>query len=170
MSNVNLLKNLPTGGDIKSLARIFPNTDLSAVATFFALLGVSGEILTEVKAHMAKRKISLGRWRILAQLIRHSEQCLTPRDLAARIGVTRATITGLVDALEQCGYVRREYSKRDRRSIHVHLLPAGRRFVKATMPGRLGQIARIMAHLSAQERKSLQSLLLKVRQGLADEG
>jgi len=51
-------------------------------------------------------------------LTRH-DQGLSMKDLAAEIGVSPAVLTGLVDRLEEKGWVRRDHSPVDRRSIVI---------------------------------------------------
>jgi DNA-binding MarR family transcriptional regulator len=46
---------------------------------------------------------------------------LTAGELARATGLTTASITGVIDRLEQVGYVRRERDARDRRRVVVHL-------------------------------------------------
>jgi DNA-binding transcriptional ArsR family regulator len=47
---------------------------------------------------------------------------LTAGQLATATGLTTASITGVVDRLEQAGYVRRERDSRDRRRVVIHLI------------------------------------------------
>jgi len=56
--------------------------------------------------------------------VRHARQ-LTPRDLAARLGITTPAVTALVDRLEQRDLVRRRPNPKDRRSILVTLTATG---------------------------------------------
>jgi DNA-binding MarR family transcriptional regulator len=49
----------------------------------------------------------------------------TPKDIAARMGVSQATITALVDKLVARNLVTRERSERDRRQTNVTITPAG---------------------------------------------
>ncbi len=46
---------------------------------------------------------------------------LTAGELARATGLTTASITGVVDRLEQAGFVRRERDARDRRRVVIHL-------------------------------------------------
>ena len=50
---------------------------------------------------------------------------MSPSTLGERLIVTRATVTGLVDSLEQHGFVRRSANPTDRRSLVVQITPAG---------------------------------------------
>ena len=47
---------------------------------------------------------------------------LTAGQLAQATGLTTASITGVVDRLEQAGYVRRERDTSDRRRVVIHLI------------------------------------------------
>ena len=47
---------------------------------------------------------------------------LTAGELARATGLTTASITGVIDRLEEVGYVRRERDARDRRRVVVHLV------------------------------------------------
>ena len=46
-------------------------------------------------------------------------------ELGARLIVTRATVTGLLDSLERRGFVHRAPNPADRRSLLVEITPAG---------------------------------------------
>jgi DNA-binding transcriptional ArsR family regulator len=46
---------------------------------------------------------------------------MTAGELARATGLTTASITGVVDRLEQAGFVRRERDARDRRRVVIHL-------------------------------------------------
>lgn len=50
----------------------------------------------------------------------------TPRDLARRMWVNPATITGIVDTLERDGLVQRHRDAADRRQVRLSLTPRGR--------------------------------------------
>jgi len=57
--------------------------------------------------------------------ILHDHGPMTPSDLGERLIVTRATVTGVLDSLEQRGFVRRSANPVDRRSLVVAITPAG---------------------------------------------
>jgi DNA-binding MarR family transcriptional regulator len=56
---------------------------------------------------------------------------MTHAELARRLWLTRATLTGVVDTLEKAGYVRRERDGSDRRVVWLVLTEAGRERLKA---------------------------------------
>ena len=48
---------------------------------------------------------------------------LTPSALARRAGLHPATLTGILDRLEQAGWIARDRARPDRRSVSVRVLP-----------------------------------------------
>jgi DNA-binding MarR family transcriptional regulator len=54
---------------------------------------------------------------------------MTAGELARATGLTTASITGVLDRLEESGFVRRERDTRDRRRVVIHLNLAGTREV-----------------------------------------
>src|SRR5690606_3906622 len=93
-------------------------------------------------------------------------QPATHSELAEESGVTKGTITGLVDGLERDGYVRRQPDKRDRRVSRIALTAAGEAYLDEILPEHLARLSRVMNGLSAEEQCTLVSLLRKVHAGL----
>jgi DNA-binding MarR family transcriptional regulator len=91
----------------------------------------------------------------------------TPAELADAAGVTRATMTGLIDTLERDGYVRREPDPYDRRMMSVRLTAKGERFLGDFLPGHFKLISGLMAPLNESERKVLVRLLGKIQKQAA---
>jgi DNA-binding MarR family transcriptional regulator len=113
--------------------------------------------------------ISAGRFTVLMLLLRKRDDVcggvLTPAELADKAGVTRATMTGLIDTLERDGFVRREPNPNDRRMTPVTLTPAGEALLQSVVPAYFQRMASLVAHLSESERRMLVTLLSKVVRG-----
>nr|WP_273038642.1 MarR family transcriptional regulator [Iningainema tapete] len=107
----------------------------------------------------------MGKFTLLMQLLYADEQGLTPSECAERAGVTRATITGLLDGLERDGLVRRQPYPADRRMLCVHLTDKGRDLLCGMLPDHFCRTTNLMAHLTNTEKKTLIELLNKVRAG-----
>ena len=88
-------------------------------------------------------------------------------ELADAAGVTRATMTGLIDTLERDGFVKREPDPNDRRMMSVRLTSRGEHFMQDFLPGHFKAIASIMSTLTDSERKTLVQLLSKVQERAA---
>lgn len=67
--------------------------------------------------------ISLPQYRLLVELERCPQRA---GEIAAKLGVTRPTITSLVDGLERDGLLRRVRVEHDRRGIQLETTEAGR--------------------------------------------
>ncbi len=81
--------------------------------------------------------------------------------LAGLIAYDRVTIGGVVDRLEQKGYVERVVSKRDRRARELQLSDAGRIALAALGPVVEAVQSEILGGLSAEEKESFLGLLKK---------
>jgi len=88
----------------------------------------------------------------------------TPAELAEAAGVSRATMTGLIDTLERDDFVRRKPDPHDRRMMSVELTNQGSAFLNRMLPGHFHLIAELMEPLSEKERKTLVALLNKILQ------
>lgn len=73
--------------------------------------------------------------------------------VAAQIGYDRATIGGVIDRLEQKGYIARSISTRDRRARVVDLTPEGQAAFDAILPVVTALQGDILARLDDEERQ-----------------
>lgn len=90
--------------------------------------------------------------------------------VAAMIAYDRATIGGVIDRLEQKGYVSRKVSPRDRRAREVCLTNKGHRTVKEVFPVVEKLQIDILGGLTIIERQQFLSLAQKiVAKGVAEE-
>jgi DNA-binding MarR family transcriptional regulator len=82
--------------------------------------------------------------------------------LSAPLRIDKATMVGLVNDLEQLGYVRRAPNPRDRRAVLVQITDPGLTLV-AEINDLAAQIeAQVYAALSPAERQTLHELLVRV--------
>ncbi len=82
--------------------------------------------------------------------------------IASVVGISPRSLTDLVDALANDGYLRRLADPQDRRSVLIELTASGHEVVRAGRRARLGQAAHVFADLDATERVTLERLLLKL--------
>jgi DNA-binding MarR family transcriptional regulator len=97
--------------------------------------------------------LSLGQMAALGTLDRHGP--LTPGDLAAHERVQPPSMTRMVNALEQAGYVSRTPHPSDGRQVVVALTEAGTRVLKEDRRQREAWLAQRLRDLTAQERELL---------------
>ena len=176
-----LLKDLPRYECLLEAAMEFPDLDPSAAEAFLHLLHTGDELFGASDRSFADHNISHGRFGVLMLLWRSvqpraarlmgADECVpgprTPGELAEAAGVTRATMTGLIDTLERDGFVKREPDPNDRRMMSVRLTPAGEKFLVEFLPGHFKIITALMSPLTEAERKTLVGLLGKIQQQAA---
>lgn len=177
-----LLKDLPRYECLLEAAREFPDLDPSAAEAFLHLLRTGDEVFAMTERNLTEHSISHGRFGVLMLLWRSTQPRAaklmgaedgacggprTPAELADAAGVTRATMTGLIDTLERDGFVKREPDPDDRRMMSVLLTAKGDRFLNEFLPGHFKVIADVMSPLSEAERKSFVRLLTKVQAHIA---
>ncbi len=176
-----LLKDLPRYECLFEASKEFPDLDPTAVEAFLHLLLTGDDVFAVSERNLSENGISHGRFGVLMLLWRGTqprdekipaiEDCYvrprTPAELADAAGVTRATMTGLIDTLERDGLVKREPDPDDRRMMSVVLTSKGNKFLSQFLPGHYKVISELMAPLSESERKSLVRLLVKIQQHAA---
>jgi MarR family transcriptional regulator, organic hydroperoxide resistance regulator len=91
---------------------------------------------------------------------------LESRDLAAAVGISRPTATGVVTTLEGRRLVRRRRGAGDGRLVVVSLTPSGRRTIERLFPRFNQEEAAVTAHLEPAEQEALASLLRSVVRAL----
>lgn len=131
----------------------------------FELLALVGAIDRSCAARLAPHRLSEGKF-VLLFLLHGQQGGLSPHELAEKAGVTRATVTGLLDGLERDGFVIRRGGLKDRRRIAVGLTPTGQQMAGALFDEHSAWIASLFAGFSAGDRGQLGALLHRIRANL----
>ncbi len=165
-----MLKDLPRYDCLIRAAGRCPTLQPSACDAFLNLLRTGDDVFAVVDRFLSGHDISQGRFTVLMLLgmecDEEEDRPTTPAALAEQAGVTRATMTGLIDTLEKDRLVAREPDPHDRRTIHVRLTGEGRTVLEAMLPDYFQCVADILRPLSEPERKKLVRLLQKIQGGL----
>ena len=160
------LRDLPTDPTLEEFAKRYPDLDPSALKTCVVLLRTGSDLLTAFETILGKHGLSQGRFLTLIVMNRTPNKAINPSTLAEKVGVKRATMTGLLDGLERKGLVKRLAHPEDRRKVSIRLTDTGRQVLDEMLPDYYSRIAKLMVNLTENERKSLVSLLGKIDQGL----
>ncbi len=160
------LRDLPTPEVLQKFAERYPDADVTAIASFLNLLRVATELSLALDACLSKHDLLQGRWWVLILLMREERLSSTPSILAEKTGVTRATMTGLIDSLEQGGLVVRVFDKADRRSVIVKLTDAGQAKLDVVMPDYYRRLRQCMQGLDVTKREELNQILGLIQLGI----
>ena len=161
-----MLADLPRYECLLAAAEHYPSLDPTAIEAFLHLLRPADLVSAEKGRFLRKRNISQGRFTVMMLLHRCCEGSFSPADLAAKAGVTRATMTGLIDTLVKDKLVVREADAHDRRTVHLRLTPQGQDLVEAMLPEWFRCVSAMIQPLNDPERKELVALLQKIQEGL----
>jgi DNA-binding MarR family transcriptional regulator len=160
------LRDLPKYEAIRARAVRYPEVDPSAVEAFLILLRVGADVLTAFEKFLACHNITQGSFTVLMVLNRDPQTGLNPSDLATKCGVTRATMTGLLDGLERKKLLRRESDQEDRRTILIRLTEKGIALLEGFLHEYYSKIALLMSGLSDDEKRHLSQMLMTVNNGI----
>jgi len=135
--------------------------DTGELALCFQVLSLASAIDQDCASRLAPLGLSEGRF-VLLFLLRGADTALSPHQLAERAGVTRATVTGLLDGLEREHLVSRHSDPDDKRRIQVQLTAAGQTLAAQLFDQQTHWIASLFADISPRERRTLGTLLQRV--------
>jgi DNA-binding MarR family transcriptional regulator len=156
------LRDVPRYENIRAAASKYPELEPASGAAFVLLLRVASDMLAATDDYLADFSLSQGRFIVMMLLYRVIDVPQNPCVLADKAGVTRATMTGLLDGLEREGYIGRETAAADRRMLEVKLTGKGKKFLESVMPGYFKIIKQRMVGLSIGEKEQMIGLLTKL--------
>nr|WP_251373765.1 MarR family transcriptional regulator [Janthinobacterium sp. JC611] len=126
----------------------------------FEVLGLASAIDGDCATRLGRHGLSEGKFVLLA-LLRDVPEGLSPHALAERAGVTRGTITGLLDGLERDGFLARHPDQVDRRKLLVRLSAKGDMAAATLVDEHAQWIASLFADVTPDEMRVLSALLEK---------
>lgn len=161
-----MLKDVPRYECLLKAAEKYLTLDPGASDAFLHLLQTGDAVFAAESRFLAQHNVSQGRFTVLMLLNRCAEEPSTPAELADEAGVTRATMTGLIDTLEKDGLVSRASDAHDRRAVLVQLTAAGRQLMEQVVPDYFATVAKIMKPLNPTQQQQLVGLLQTIQHGL----
>lgn len=114
---------------------------------------------------LSKSKLSRSRLRILLLLNEEPKKC--PSYLAETLGITKASITGLAEALSKDGLISANASTKDRRSHTLSITAKGKTLLKKALPSYYPKLSEATSTLSRAEQSQLVQVLQKWISGVA---
>lgn len=152
---------------------IYPNMILDSLSTWPAedkeiirdgltLLDLHREIDMLAEVIGSRRGLPVRQMEILEILFSHPEKQLTPAQLADEVHLTRSTMTGNLDNLQDKGFISRESHPSDRRMTLIKLTKEGIDFCNSIMPQRYSDILKVMKIISGEERNILKTIYTKL--------
>lgn len=153
------IKDIPDDKILEKFIERYPDAEAASVLPFLNILRVGSDLTDALNEFLAQYDLQQGRWWVLILLMREDTLTSTPSSLAEKAGVSRATMTGLIDGLEKEGLVKRLFDSTDRRKVVIKLTPAGQSRLDDVMPPYYRKVKRLMQALTVHQRKELVNYL-----------
>jgi DNA-binding MarR family transcriptional regulator len=141
--------------------------EVQMLETTFALRKTSQQVDNEVTEWLAGTVGSPARLHILLLLLAARGTGVPHKEIVAALSVTRATVSGLMAALEREGLVKSSASPDDRRILLATLTARGKAVVEKTIAANISRMRAAFASLSSAELTTFGSLLQRIRDGFA---
>ncbi len=109
---------------------------------------------------LAPGNVSFPQFFLLAAL--DQKEVLTMSAIAQKMGHTTAAASGLVDRLENLGYVVRSSAREDRRKVMVCITEKGSTLVRRIREEMVGNLMKVMTHLTPVEQKAWLQIYTKI--------
>jgi DNA-binding MarR family transcriptional regulator len=133
-------------------------------ATLFVVRAAAQQIDNAVTEWMADSAATPARFQILMVLWAARGRSVPHKEIVTALGVTRATVSGLMAALERDGWVISAVASDDRRNLLASLTQKGEAIVEKAIETNRARLRTAFAGLSADELTTLTTLLRRVRQ------
>lgn len=160
------VRDFPDEATLLDLSKRFSGMDPRAVRACLAMGLTSRDMRESFERFLDRHGLSNGRFLSLMVMYRTPDQTVSPSLLAHAVGVTRATMTGLLDGLERDGLVLRTDDAEDRRKKLVRLTEQGLALLQKVVPEHCRRTTRFAACLGPEEWVTLSALLARLQTGI----
>ena len=148
--------------------RLYPGASAKATETVMNLVFTADLLLKRIAGLLKPFDLTPASALVLSALA-DSAHPMAPHEIAERLIISRATVTGLIDSLERRGYALRVPHPTDRRMLTVELTDSGRVVAHAFRPiVHLNQKAWLQG-LSEADQDRLIATLHRVQSSLSQE-
>jgi len=152
---------------MEALRRHIPWRELQALEAVFVLRTAAQQVDNAITEWMAGTAGSPARFQILMLLWAAERRGVAHKEIVTALGVTRATVSGLMAALERDGLLTSTVASDDRRNLLASLTRKGETIVEKAIETNRARLRAAFAVLSSDELKTLTMHLQRVRQGFS---
>jgi DNA-binding MarR family transcriptional regulator len=152
---------------MEEIRRRLSRREVQAMEALFTLRNTAQQVDNAITEWLAGTVGSPARFQILMLLLAARGSGIPHKEVVAALGVTRATISGLMAALERDGLVKSAVSPEDRRNLFATLTSRGEAVIGKAIEANTGRLRTVFASLSAAELPVFTGLLQRIREGAA---
>ncbi len=147
-----------------------PSSERSVMETWRSFIRAKAEIGRVIHRELRERGLTGAQLAILRVLAEAGSEGIKLNDISHRLYVTSGNVTGLVDRLEEGGYLARAPHPEDRRITLAVLTAGGRELFEEIYPPHVARVQNLMSALTVQEQAVLSDLLSRLADQAAQMG
>jgi DNA-binding MarR family transcriptional regulator len=157
----------PPPGVIEEIRKRLSEEEAQGMETLFKLRATAQQVENVAREWMAGTVGSAARYKIMMTLWTSKGNGVPHKDIVTKMGVTRATISILMAALEREGFVKSHVDPDDRRKLVARLTRKGEAAITKAFEVNIARFRSVFASLSPAELANLEALLQRVREVFA---
>lgn len=156
------------------VAREAPGVDQETVQSGLALAKLASRATSAFEWHFGRFGLTRARFETLLTLAAHGDRPWTQAELAEHVGVSRPSMTAIVDVLARDLLVARTPHPADRRKKVIKMTDQGEKLIATVLPAHFARLGAALETMVAAERgradESIESIsgVLDVLGGLLD--
>ena len=120
------------------------DVDFQKISLALRWVKILGQVEQQFEKALKSQEFSLARLHTLGFLIANG--AARPSEIAEHLGVTRASVTSLIDGLVKKGWLERQSREGDRRSLVITPTHEGRAAFKNIVPKHLARVRALFKH------------------------
>lgn len=154
---------VPTLKELQDNAKLkHPDLDHLTFYSHILLRKIATDLEVNLDKFFSQYSLSSGRFALMLLLQRTQGGGLMPSEIAQKVGVTQATISGLINSLEKAELVKRTTHEKDGRSFVILLTEKGHQACDEINPRYHERISRFWADFSKEEKESISNGMEKL--------
>lgn len=153
---------MPTRDELERHRKLIPEIDPSAVIAMLRIMR-TGQQIQHAVLDVLQQEYGMSEGKFCAMVVMHQyKEGISPSALAGRVGVTRATISNMLQRLERDGMVLLRAADGDGRCKMAQLTDKGRALMQEVLPPHYLRVSQLMSRLSESEQREIIYLLQKL--------
>jgi DNA-binding MarR family transcriptional regulator len=168
MTTPNRLQPEPPPTVLAAFRQRLAGRELLSMGTLFALRRTAQLVDNAVTDWLSDVGGSIARFQVMSIVWASAGAGVPHKEIVATLGVTRATVSGLMAGLERDGFVRSEVDATDRRNLIARLTDKGQARMEGAFQSNVSRLKTAFSFLSEEEMEVFAGLLKRIREGFAE--
>ena len=151
---------------IREFGKKYKKFDWPSVRVLLNFVYAYDVLMVHFTKLMSAYGLSPAVFNVLMILSRNSDKKFKQHDISKLLLVSRANVTGLVNALVRKGLAKREADRSDRRAWLVKITQKGKALLETYLPQHYAEAHRILSGFKPSEKNEMDRLLCKLKNGI----